>query len=122
MEGLHATPRLGFLELCRGSAAYSFLARKFGFYSRHVDHPGNKFNPKLAIVKLNLTESVSVDFSCELIRSGNIQPVTAAVVRGCASRAREIFKPNGPVLFRSEAFPNGLPTLTYKDLLRVKME
>ena len=83
--------RPGLLELCAGSATLSYIAEKLGFFAIPVDYSRNKFKPKVPTVKLNLAEDDSVGICMDLISSGSIQVVTAAIPCGTASRARVIF-------------------------------
>ena len=109
----------GFLELCAGSAILSFTAEQMGFFPIPVDHDRNKFSSKLPTVKLDLVEEASVDICLQLLNSGTIQVVTAAVPCGTASRAREIPIKNGPKPLRNDSYPYGLPDLKGPDLARV---
>ena len=111
----------GFLELCAGSATLSFVAENKGFFAIPVDYSRNKFNPRIPVVKMDLTDRATVDICKELIRSGAVQVVTAAVPCGTASRAREIYMPNGPKPLRSELYPYGLPDLGESDWQRVEI-
>ena len=115
-------PRPGILELCAGSATLSWVADQEGFFAIPVDYSRNKFQTKLPVTKMDLTSKDSVKICVELIRTGTIQVVTAAVPCGTASRAREIYiGPNGPKPLRSEAYPYGLPGLEGLDLTRVEI-
>lgn len=114
------TIRPGILELCAGSATLSYVAEKLGFFAVPVDYSRNKFQPKIPTVKLNLAEDDSVSICIDLILSGSIQVVTAAIPCGTASRAREIYIPGGPKPLRSDTEPYGLANLSGTDLLRVE--
>ena len=111
--------KAGLLELCAGSATLSYTAEKMGFFAVPVDYERNKFQSKLPTIKLNLADECSVKICTDLIDSGKIQVVTAAVPCGTASRAREIYIPGGPVPLRSEEYPYGLPDLRECDHTRV---
>lgn len=113
--------RPGLLELCSGSAILSFTAETMGFFSLPVDYERNKFTTHMPIIKMDLTEESTVEICIQLIRSGSIQVITAAVPCGTASRAREIPIPGGPKPLRSSEFPYGLPSLAGVDLVRVQL-
>ena len=110
----------GFLELCAGSAILSYTADALGFFAIPVDYDRNKFVPKIPVVKMNLADDDCVTICSELIQSGIVQVVTAAIPCGTASRAREIYIPGGPVPLRSQQFPYGLPDLVGVELMRVE--
>ena len=112
--------RPGFLELCAGSANLSFTAEQAGFFALPIDYSRNKFIPKVPVIKLDLTEGHTVDICKDLIQTGTVQVVTAAVPCGTCSRAREIYIPGGPKPLRSDDHPYGLPWLSGVDLARVE--
>ena len=120
MESGRTARRPGLLELCSGSATLSYVADFKGFFAVPIDYGRNKFQPRLPTIKMDLADYDSVDICCDLIRSGSIQVVTAAVPCGTASRAREIPIPNGPRPLRTESHPYGIPGLTPAELLRVE--
>ena len=78
----------------------------------------NKFQPKIATVRLDLADDACVDICCDAIQSGVIQVVTAAIPCGTASRARDL--PNGPPPLRSLDHPYGLPSLAGLNKVRVE--
>ena len=103
-----------FVELCAGTASLSCHVQAWGISVLPVDYDRNRFNSKLPIIKIDLTQPVQVSLVLELIQNGTVDIVAAAPPCGTASRAREIPLPDGtgPVPLRNAEFPRGIPGLS----------
>ena len=110
------------VELCAGSAILSFMTTEEGIRAVAIDHSRNVHFPKVPIIRLDLACIDDCNIIRDLIESGHVEVLFAAVPCGTASRAREIPLKEGrkgPPPLRSQAFPLGLPGLQGRDLERV---
>lgn len=110
------------LELCAGSAKFSLHMQAYGCFVLPVDHDRNSHRPRVPTVKLDLAEEEAYEILRDLLHSGVVAVLLAAVPCGTASRAREVrmsAKHHGPKPLRSAEFPRELQGLTPVDAMRV---
>ena len=111
------------IELCCGSANFSFHISLYELATIPVDWLRNNHKSKVPFVKLDLSVSAECKVLEDLIDSGNVRCILAAVPCGTASRAREIPLPDGsrgPPPLRSQEHPRGFPWLKGVDKTRVE--
>jgi hypothetical protein len=111
-----------FLELCAGSAVLSKTMQSSHIFAIPVDHDRNSHVAKVPTVKLDLADAAQVAVILDLVDSGSLAAVWAAVPCGTCSRAREIPIPGNrfaPKPLRSNEYPRGFPWLQGVDLERV---
>ena len=110
------------IELCCGSANFSFHMKFYDCIVLPVDWTRNKHKTKLPYVRIDLADEAQIKVLDDLIASGNVKSILAAVPCGTASRAREIPLPDGrpgPRPLRSSEYPLGLPDLEKDEQARV---
>ena len=114
--------RLLFIELCSGSAGLSAAFRTLGFQVLAIDHGGNRHQPLVPTLSLDLRHDSAWSFVERMVKSCATLLVHIAPPCGTASRAREVplKKGHGPRPLRSELHPLGLPGLSESDQSRVE--
>ena len=115
------------LELCAGSAGFSAEAAHVGFDVLALDCARNRHKTKHAVLVLDLVEPASWQLLAKFLSSGRLFCVLIAPPCGTASKAREKRLPKSlrnkifePQPLRSDQHPEGLPSLSGKDKLRVE--
>ena len=118
------------IELCCGSANWSAALRKQGIEAIGVDFERNPQKPAAPIVNCDLSTLQGQTKVLELDSEMKFDVLHAAPPCGTASRARERPLPASlvkqgiptPRQLRSNQFPEGLPSLTGNELMRVTLE
>lgn len=109
-----------FVEVFVGAGGLTANIRALGIQGVGIDSRVST-SCKCPIVKLDLTKESGQTLLWEILRRPNVCGVHLAPPCGTASRAREIPRSQGPnpLPLRSEAFPDGLPSLKGLDYKRV---
>ena len=108
---------LVFIEVFAGSAGLCRALKQCGYsQSLAVDKSASPL-ARAPIVTLELCQPSSLAILLDLIDRDCVAGIHLAPPCGTSSRAREL--PNGPPPLRSVEFPDGLPSLTGLDALRV---
>ena len=107
-----------FIEVFAGSAGLCRALKQCGYsQSLAVDKVASPL-ARAPIVTLDLCQPGSLAILLNLIERACVAGIHLAPPCGTSSRAREL--PNGPPPLRSLEFPDGLPSLSGLDALRVK--
>ena len=107
------------IEICSGTAGLTASLRKVGFINSFgVDHIV-KSGCRAPVVKVDIASNL--DLVKSWLSHRNCLYIHLGVPCGTASRAREIFIPNGPVPLRTEAEPDGIASLTGRNKERVDL-
>ena len=118
----HSRAKPIFVELCSGSANLSLFVKAEGMHVLAIDHARNEHKSKIPNVVIDLSNVEQSQIIIDLIRSGQVEGLSAGIPCGTASRARNIPLPGGergPVPLRSAEQPWGLPNLSSANQLRV---
>ena len=110
------------VELCAGSATFSWHCRKRGFRILPVDHSRNVHHPKVPMVTIDLACANQVGIIIEASKQVSFDLMWAEVPCGTCSRAREIPFPGqrkGPKPLRDAIHVRGLPNLCQADMQKV---
>ena len=116
------------VELCAGSAGVTCRLMKAGFAGIPVDHVMDRHSQETPCLMLNLANPSSWTVLEDLLVSGRLLYVHAAPPCGTAIKARERPLPQWmkdqwlvePRPLRSDRFPEGLPSLSGLDKLKVE--
>ena len=126
--GSDPKPQKGFLEIFCGCGELAAQMKQVGFRSLGVDCSANKDRPRCSYIVLDLTTASGQATFWKLVDEYEVVWVHFAPPCGTASRARErrLFSADGqsaeldPLPLRSDAYPDGLPTLEGSDFERVR--
>ena len=117
MEGKHCKDLI-FIEVFAGSAGLCRALKQCGYsQSLAVDKVASPL-ARAPIVTLDLCQPGSLAILLDLIERDCVAGIHLAPPCGTSSRAREL--PNGPPPLRSLEYPDGIPSLSGLDALRVK--
>ena len=118
-----------FIEFCAGSASLSAAMMRVGFHSMPVDFAGNKFQPKVKSIDVDLASAEGRALAIDMV--DHVKPFAAhfGLPCGTCSRARELpvaqkLRDQGapqPPPLRDADHLFGLPNLRPNDRLRVEL-
>ena len=110
------------LEVFAGMAVLCAVSKSFGMESSVAVDKARKRNARASIVQLDLTLKSDQCVVDQWLQSDLLLWIHLAPVCGTASRAREIRRFKGdPQPLRSSEFPEGLPSLSDRDQVRVDL-
>ena len=115
--------QLVFIEIFSGTGGLCAEVRRLGLGSSvGIDAHISK-QVKSPVIRIDLTSEHGLSLVWRMLEQHNVVAVHMGPPCGTSSRARDIRRKSGPdpKPLRSEKWPNGLPHLVGKDLLRVKL-
>ena len=107
------------IEIYSGTAGLTASLRKVGFQNSFGVDRNVKSGCRAPVIKVDVASSM--DLVKSWIQHPNCAYLHFCVPCGTASRAREIFIPNGPVPNRTEAEPDGISSLGDRNMERVEL-
>ena len=115
--------QLVFIEIFSGTGGLCAEVRRLGLHSSvGIDAHVSK-QVKSPVIRIDLTSEHGQSLLWRMLEQHNVVAVHLGPPCGTSSRARDIRRKSGPdpQPLRSEQYPNGLPHLVGKDLLRVTL-